>query len=198
MRVLVWNLYQMFVTVSIEFWLRFEPQICPTRLAISFLFITGLKGRFVRVWNCLIFFRGWILIRLKWNLTHFVLNSVEILTWNFRKKLFRENFSEIFAQTRAIQYRNLWNFSLLSAIFILRLYSVEKMHVPDREWTKPVFRKQNVLDFLPRIFFLWFVYGRASLPGCKHHMKVLVWIFSALYGRKIKIAESRAKFHKFR
>ena len=36
------------------------------------------------------------------------------------------------------------------------------------------FRKQNVLAFLPRIFFLLLVYGRASLPGCKKHMKVLV------------------------
>jgi len=58
--------------------------------------------------------------------------------------------------------------------------------------------KKNVLAFLPCIFFLWFVYGRASLPRCKQHMKVHVWIFSAQYGRRIKIAESRAKFHKFR
>jgi len=51
------------------------------------------KGSFVceTVW----FFRVRILIRLTWNLSRFVPNSVEILTWNFRKKLFRENFSEI-------------------------------------------------------------------------------------------------------
>ena len=55
----------------------------------------GLKVRFVCVWNCLICFHGWILIRLTWNLSRFVPNSVEILTWNFRKKLFQENFSEI-------------------------------------------------------------------------------------------------------
>ena len=55
--VLIWNFYQLFFIVSIEFWQRFEPQILPTRLAINFLFITaGQKGRFVCVWNCLIFF----------------------------------------------------------------------------------------------------------------------------------------------
>ena len=85
---------QTFVTVSIEFCLRFEPQIHATRFAINFLFITvRMKGRFVCVWNCLIFFRGWVLIRLTWNLSRFVPNSVEILMWNFRKKQFRENFS---------------------------------------------------------------------------------------------------------
>jgi len=34
--ILVWNFYQTFVSVSVEFWLRFEPQIRPTRLAINF------------------------------------------------------------------------------------------------------------------------------------------------------------------
>ena len=57
--ILVWNFYQTFVIVSIEFWLRFESQTCPTRLAINFLIITvGLKGMFVCVWNCLIVFLG--------------------------------------------------------------------------------------------------------------------------------------------
>jgi len=38
------NFYQSFVTVSIEFWLRFEVQIRPIEFAIVFLFITaGLK-----------------------------------------------------------------------------------------------------------------------------------------------------------
>jgi len=55
-----WNFYQTFVTVSIEFWLRFEPQICPTRLAINFLFVTAKAEKKVRfcVWNCFIFFVG--------------------------------------------------------------------------------------------------------------------------------------------
>jgi len=46
------------------------------------------------------FFPRWILIRLIWNLSRFVINSVEIPTWNFRKKLFRENFSEILCKPR--------------------------------------------------------------------------------------------------
>jgi len=47
--VLVWNIYRTSVTVSIEFWLRFEAQIRPTRLAIHFLFITARAGRKVRL-----------------------------------------------------------------------------------------------------------------------------------------------------
>ena len=98
--ILVWNFYQTFVTVSIEFSLRFEPQIHPTKLAINFLLsLSWLKARFVLceiVW----FFCWRILIRLTWNLSRFVPNSVEILTCNFRKKLFRENFSEILCNPR--------------------------------------------------------------------------------------------------
>jgi len=57
--ILDWNFYQTFVTVSIEFWLRFEPQIRATRLAINFFSsLPKLKGRFVCVWNRLIFFVG--------------------------------------------------------------------------------------------------------------------------------------------
>jgi len=94
--VLVWNFYQTFVTVSIEFWLRFEAQIPPTRLTINFLLITARAERKVRL--CVKhfdFFRGRILICLTWNLSRSVPHSVEIVMCNFRKKLFRENFSEI-------------------------------------------------------------------------------------------------------
>jgi len=35
--ILVWNFYQTLVIVSIEFWLRSEPQIRPTRFAINFV-----------------------------------------------------------------------------------------------------------------------------------------------------------------
>jgi len=101
LNILVWNFYQTSVTVSIEFWLRFEPQIRPTRLVIIFLFVTARAERKVRLCAKLFaFFRGWILIRLTWNLSHFVPNSVEILGWNFRKKLFRENFSKILWKSR--------------------------------------------------------------------------------------------------
>ena len=99
--ILVWNFYQTFVTVSIEFWLRCEPQTRPTRFAINFLLITARSERKVRSCVKLVdFFHGWILIRLTWNLSRFVPNSVEILTWNFGKKPFRENFSEILCKAR--------------------------------------------------------------------------------------------------
>jgi len=52
--ILVWNFYQTFFTVSTEFWHRFEPYIRPTRLAISFLFITVRNERKVRL--CVILF----------------------------------------------------------------------------------------------------------------------------------------------
>jgi len=94
--ILVWNFYQTFVNVSIEFWLRFESQIRTTRLAINFVFVTArAERRFVCVWNCLIFFVGEYLSVWPEACYVFFPNSVEILGWNFRKKLIRENFSEI-------------------------------------------------------------------------------------------------------
>ena len=112
--------------VCTEFWLRFEPQIRHTRLVINVLLITVRAERMVCFYVKLFdFFRGWILICLTWNLSGFFSNSVEILTWNVRKKLFQENFSEDFLQTKAILYQNLWNFALLYAIFILRPYCAE-------------------------------------------------------------------------
>ena len=96
-----WNFYQTFVTMSIEFWLGFEPQIPPTRLAINFSFITARAERkdclCVKLFDV---FPRWILIRLTWNLSRFVPNPVEVPTWNFRKKLFRENFLEIFCKPK--------------------------------------------------------------------------------------------------
>ena len=62
---------------------------------------------------------------------------------------------------------------------------------------KTVFRKKNVLAFLPCIFFLWFVYGRASLPGCKQHTKVLVCIFSSQYGPGKKLQKVGWNFTSF-
>ena len=99
--ILAWNFYQTFVTLSVEFWLRFEPQIRLTGSAINFLFVTARAERKVRLCVKLFdFFRGWILVRLTWNFLRSVPNSVEILGWNFREKLFRENFSEILCRPR--------------------------------------------------------------------------------------------------
>ena len=100
---LVWKFYQTFFNVCIEFWLRFEPQIRPTRFSINFLLITARVERKVHLCVKLFdLFPRWILIRLTWNLSRFVPNSVQINTWNFRKKLFRDNFSEILLKTKAI------------------------------------------------------------------------------------------------
>jgi len=75
---------------------RIWAQIRPTRFSINFVFITARVERKVPLCVKLFyFFPRWILIRLTWNLSRFVPNSVQILTWNFRKKLFRDNFSEI-------------------------------------------------------------------------------------------------------
>ena len=99
--VLVWNFDQTFVIESVEFWLRFEPQIRPTRLEINFFLITVKAERKVRLCVKLFdFFHGWITIRLTWNLLRFVPNLVEILTWYLRKKLFRVNISEILCKPR--------------------------------------------------------------------------------------------------
>jgi len=88
--VLVWNFYQTIVTLSIECWLRFDPQIRPTRLEITFLLITVKTERKVCLCVKLFdFFWRWIVIRLTWNLSRFVPNSVEILTWNFKKNYFK-------------------------------------------------------------------------------------------------------------
>jgi len=103
--------------VSTEFWLRFDTQIRPTGSVINFFFVTprpeGKVRLCLKLFDC---FPRWILIRLTWNLSPFVPNSVEIFTWNFREKLFPENFTEILLKTKAILYRNLWNFALLSTI----------------------------------------------------------------------------------
>jgi len=99
--ILVWNFYQTFVIVSIEFRLTFEPQNRPTWFAINFLFITARAERKVRSCVKLFdFFPGWILICLTWNQSRFIPNSVKTLTWNFGKKPFRKNFSEILCKQR--------------------------------------------------------------------------------------------------
>jgi len=76
---------------------KFEPQDLQS---IFYSSLSGPKGRFVCVQNCLIFSPRRILICLTWNLSRFVQNTFEILTWSFRKKLFRENFSEILCKPR--------------------------------------------------------------------------------------------------
>ena len=110
------------------FWLRFEPEIRPTRFVINFLFITARGERKVRLCVKLFdFFPRRILIRLTWNLSGFVPNSVEILTWNFGKKLFRVNFQK-FCKNQGYPLLKLVKFRPTFCNFIMGPYCVEKIH----------------------------------------------------------------------
>ena len=128
LRVLVWNFYHTFVTVSIEFWLRFEDQNRPTRLAINFLLISARAERRVRLCVKLFdFFLGEY--SSVWPEIFHVLSQIRLIFLlgisgkNYFGRIFRK-----FVQTKDIFYQNLWNFALLSAIFILGPYCAEKFH----------------------------------------------------------------------
>jgi len=127
--VLVWNFYQTSVTVCIEFWLRVKAQIRPTRLAINFLLITARAGRKLRLCVKLFDFFSWA------NTHPFHMKFVALrpkFSWDsyvgFQEKTISEDFFGNFVQTKAILYRNLWNFALLLAILILGPYCAEKVH----------------------------------------------------------------------
>ena len=67
---------------------RFVPQDWQEILYWSLL---GLKGRFVRVWNCLIFFRVSILIRLTWNLSE-IFRVLSRIQWRFLRGISGKNY----------------------------------------------------------------------------------------------------------
>jgi len=138
------------------------------------------------------FFRGWILICLTWILSRFVPNSVEILMWNFRKNCFGRIFQK-FLRKLMFHYRNLWNFALLSAMFILRPYYAEKIHTstficflhPGKEarplmnHTKKIrgrnartfcFRKTSFVHSRSGTYYALFFgcFGLKSLPDVRH------------------------------
>jgi len=126
--ILVWNFYQTLVIVCIEFWLRSEPQIRPT----GFIIIIKNHQHQAERKVCLCvklfyFFPRWVLIRLTWNLSRFVSNSVEILTWNFRKKIFRENISEILCKPR-LPLPKFVKFRHTFCNIFLGLYCAKKIH----------------------------------------------------------------------
>ena len=52
------------------------------------------------MWNYLIFFRGWIFIRLTWNLSRFLPKSLESHMWKFRKKYFGRIFQKFSCKAR--------------------------------------------------------------------------------------------------
>ena len=64
--------------------------------------------------------------------------------------------------------------------------------------SKTGFSKTKCFGFFFCIFFLWFVYGRAFLYGCKAHTKVFVWIFFSAIRTQNEIVKIRPQFHKFR
>jgi len=98
---LVCNFSHTFVIVCVEFWMRFEPQIKNHKICNNFLFITAKVERKVPLCVKLFgFFPKRILICLTCNLSRFVPNLVEILTWDFDKKLFREIFSKNMCNTK--------------------------------------------------------------------------------------------------
>jgi len=79
--------------------MRFESQIRPTRFSIYFLFIAARVERTVCLCVKLFdYFSRWIVIRLMWNLSRFVPNSIQILTWNFRKKFTLRQISRKFCE----------------------------------------------------------------------------------------------------
>jgi len=93
--------------VSIEFWLRFEAQIRPTRLAINFLLVTARAGRKVRSCVKLFDFFSWanthpfdlkfVAFRLKFSGDPYV---------EFQEKTISGEFFGNFVQTKAL-YQNL-------------------------------------------------------------------------------------------
>jgi len=99
--ILVWNFYQTVFTVFVDYSLRFEPQIHPTRLVINFLFITANAERKARLCVKLFYFLMGeysfvlpkicrVLFQIQWILLRGISG----------KKLFWENFSEIWHKTR--------------------------------------------------------------------------------------------------
>jgi len=156
---LVWKFYQTFFIVCIEFWLRFEPQIRPTRFSTNFLFITVSVERKVRLCVKLFdVFPRLILICLTWNLWRFVPNSVQILTWNFRKKLFRDKFCE----KSRLSSRIIWEISpyFIQFYFVLKncvqkftqvlscvVYTLRRRHV-HKQITKRRYREEKPGHFV--------------------------------------------------
>ena len=191
--ILVWNFYQTFFTVSTEFWLRFELQIRPTRLAINFLFITARTERKVHCAKLFDFFRGRILIRLTWNMSRFVPTTVEILTWNFRKTLFQENFSEILCKPRRSStetyeippyFLKFYSASVLrwknSHKYEARPLKNHKKKIPGRKVRTFCFRKTSFVH--PRSGTCYaLLLGYFSLKFLPHVLHCVYWVLTEIW-----------------
>jgi len=132
--ILFWNFYQTFVIVSIEFWLRFEPQIRPTRLETNFLrfrvFFRHCQG-----WKEGSFVCGNVWFFLSVNIHPFDLKFDAFCpkfrgdSWvEFQEKTIPGEFFKNFMQTKAILYRNLWNSALNSAISFWVRIALKEIH----------------------------------------------------------------------
>jgi len=125
--ILFWNFYQTFVTVSTEFWLRYEPQIRPTRLGIHFLFITARDERKVRLCVKLFWFFSWVNTHpFDLKFVAFCLEFSGDSYVKFQEKTisgeFFRNFVQIKVLPKLVKFRpTFWN-------FILGPFCAEKIH----------------------------------------------------------------------
>ena len=95
------------------------------KIGNKFLFLTARAEMKVRLCAKLFdSFRGWILIRLTWNLSQ--------IQWRFLGGISGKNHSgkifRNFVKTKAILYRNLWNSGLISAISFWVRTALKKIH----------------------------------------------------------------------
>jgi len=94
--------------VPIEFWLRFDTQIRPTRLAINFLFITVRAEKKVRLCAKLFDFFSWVNTHpFDLKFVAFCLKLSGHSYVEFQAKTISGEFFRNFVQTKAILYQNL-------------------------------------------------------------------------------------------
>jgi len=86
--VLVLKFYQTFVSVSIEFWIRFEPQIRSTRMTIIFLLITARVERKVCLCQTFWFF-SWVHDSSVWPEICHLLSQIQ---WRFLRGISGKNY----------------------------------------------------------------------------------------------------------
>jgi len=115
--ILLWNFYQTFVTVSIEFWLTFWAPDSSHKTGNKFFihhYQSWKEGSFVckTVWfyswvNTHPFDQKFVAFCPKFSGNSYV---------EFQAKIISGEFFRNFVQTKTILYRNLWNSALISAI----------------------------------------------------------------------------------
>ena len=156
-------------SLSIEFWLIFDPQIRPTIYAINFLFITSKDESKVRLCVKLLdCFPKWILVHFTWNLSRFVPDSVEILTRYFWKKnYFGRNF-QIFCANQGYPLPKLMKFRSTFCNFFLGLYHTSTfiycLHLgKETHWLKKSQKEDRGRK--PKTLWFWKISFVHSRPG---------------------------------